>query len=120
MTDQDIRLDVKTAGGHVLVEVSGEIDLSTAPTLRAALDGVIDDGARELILDLEGVRFMDSTGLRVLMAVVNRRESVSLSVVACPPLISRIFSITGVDRVIPMFVSVEAAVEAMANDAALE
>ena len=50
-----------------LLHARGEIDLTSSPALQAALDTVIDGGAAVVILDVEGVEFLDSSGLRVIV-----------------------------------------------------
>jgi anti-sigma B factor antagonist len=58
------------------LRVSGEVDLISAPTLEQAIRELIDGGVRALTVDLSGVRFMDSTGLRVLMSCYKRLAEV--------------------------------------------
>jgi len=81
MTDEGLHL---TASAHnhdgtsdsathgVRVVARGEIDIETAPRLTAMLDRVIDDGARIVVLDAGDVGFIDSTGLRAIIAAGNR------------------------------------------------
>jgi anti-anti-sigma factor len=54
------------------VVVSGEIDSHSAPRLEEALAELVDGGARQLVLDVGGVGFIDSSGLRVLIATRKR------------------------------------------------
>ena len=59
--------------GTVVVHVTGEVDASTAPTLRTALESVIDDqGNLSVRLELGGMRFIDSAGLIVLLGASTR------------------------------------------------
>lgn len=57
-------VDVTSDGPQVLVAPHGEVDLATAPEVRAAVDGA--SGAGLVVLDLTGVSFLDSSGCRVL------------------------------------------------------
>jgi anti-sigma B factor antagonist len=85
---------------HV-VALRGEIDLSTAPELRAALLALIDDGARRIVVDLTSTTFVDSTTLGVLLGA-GKRLRVSggeLAIVCADRNIRRIFEITLLDRV---------------------
>ncbi len=77
--------------------VSGEIDSSSAPALRARLDEVLDRGATELTVDLTGVSFLDSAGLCVLAAAHRRavRTDVHLRVLASSRAVIRPMQITG-------------------------
>ena len=58
-------------GCHTLSLV-GELDLVTAPELQATINRLCKDGAREIVLDLHELAFIDSTGLRVLLSARNR------------------------------------------------
>ncbi|MEO7369923.1 MAG: STAS domain-containing protein [Ilumatobacteraceae bacterium] len=60
-----IRVDVSEAGGVVVLVVDGEIDIANAPLMRAALEGL--DPTEVVLMDLADVRFMDSSGLDVLV-----------------------------------------------------
>jgi anti-sigma B factor antagonist len=73
-------VDEAREGEHVVLTVRGEIDMATAPRLRAALDRAV--GAREVRLDLRAVEFMDSSGLSVLVA---GHQALERLVIICPP-----------------------------------
>src|SRR5437016_4392500 len=66
MTTLELEVN-QQAGWHVLT-VRGEVDLTTTPRVRAQLISLLSDGEPRLIVDLEGVRFMDSSGLGALVA----------------------------------------------------
>jgi len=86
-------------GGEThVIEPQGEIDLATAPDLKARLLGILDDGRRFVVVDLEDVGFIDSAGVRVLLTVQRRLLAAGggLTVVCTDPLIRRVFEVTGV------------------------
>ena len=60
-------------GGAVLT-LAGEVDLSQVETLSAALERVEANAPDVLVIDLRGVSFMDSTGLRLLLGALRRAE----------------------------------------------
>src|SRR5438270_13997926 len=66
MTMLELEVDRK-ADWQVLI-VRGEVDISTTPRVRAQLISLLSDGTPQLIVDLEGVRFLDSSGLGALVA----------------------------------------------------
>lgn len=98
----DFRVDVVGAGAAVtVISVEGQADLHTAPELRSAISGAIDDGASALVIDLSGATFIDSMTLGVLLGAVKRLrpEGGTVAVVCTDPHIRRIFEITLLDRV---------------------
>lgn len=97
-----------------IVTVSGEVDVYTAPQLRAVLEERIAAGQTALIVDLQDVGFLDSTGLGVLVGRVKAVKKLDgwLRVVCSNERILRLFAITGLDRVIAIHDSVEAALAA--------
>ena len=92
-----VRIEVTGDSATARLAVSGEIDSSSAPTLRTRLEQMLDDGVTELTLDLTGVSFLDSAGLCVLAAVHRRslRTDVRLRVVASTRAVIRPMQITG-------------------------
>ena len=83
-----------------LVVVDGELDLSTAPKLAAILGQFANGTVR---VDLTGVRFMDSTGLKTLLVAHRRLRRAGRSMILCGPIdaiIQRTFEITGLDDVL--------------------
>ncbi|WP_353952625.1 STAS domain-containing protein [Knoellia sp. S7-12] len=97
-----------------IVTVSGEVDVYTAPQLRSALEERIAAGHTALVVDLQDVGFLDSTGLGVLVGRVKAVRKVDgwLRVVCTNERILRLFAITGLDQVLAIHDSVEAAVAA--------
>ncbi|KGN38104.1 anti-sigma factor antagonist [Knoellia subterranea] len=97
-----------------IVTVSGEVDVYTAPQLRAALEERIAAGRTAIILDLDDVGFLDSTGLGVLVGRLKavKKDGGWLRVVCTNERILRLFGITGLDQVLPVHASVDAALAA--------
>jgi len=83
--------------GATHVVVVGEVDSSSAPQLRAELDRLLDDGVPEIVVDLDGVTFLDSAGLCVLAAVHRRAggQGARLRVLASGRAVIRPLQITG-------------------------
>jgi anti-anti-sigma factor len=80
-----------------VVAVSGEVDIASAPRLRAELEGLFDAGAEDLRLDLSTTTFMDSSGLHVLLDMHHYAESLGRQMtVVCPPgNVRRVLELTG-------------------------
>jgi anti-sigma B factor antagonist len=106
----DEEIDAET---HV-IELGGEVDLYTAPEFKERLVQVIEDGKKQLVVDLSKATFIDSTTLGVLVGGVKRLRPVggSLSLVCTDQNITKILEITGLDRVFPIHKSRD---EALAN-----
>ncbi len=108
----DLSLSTRTVGDRTIVEVGGEIAY-TAPKLREQLVELVNDG-RPLVVDMEGVDFLDSTGLGVLVGGLKRvrAHEGSLRLVCNQERILKIFRITGLTKVFPIHTSVDEAVAA--------
>jgi anti-sigma B factor antagonist len=109
-----MRFEMKTeevGPGEYVLSPHGDVDLYTAPELRAELNRLIDLGARRIVVDLTTATFIDSTTLGVLLGALKRLRPTGgeLSVVCADPNIRRIFQITLLDRVFSIFDTREAA-----------
>jgi anti-sigma B factor antagonist len=95
-----------------VVSVMGEVDLATALALEQTLLGAVEDGKGEVIVDLTGCSFLDSRGLRALIATRARleRSNRRLVLVLSNPSVLRIFQITRRDRLFDIYPSLRAAV----------
>ncbi len=108
----DIRLDVSERDGWSVLAVGGEVDVATAPRLRQQLIALVNDGHHRIVVDLDGVDFLDSTGLGVLVGGVKRLRGLEgdLTLVCTQPRILKVFEITGLNRAFTIYESVDAAV----------
>jgi anti-sigma B factor antagonist len=102
--------------GFTVIEVGGEIDVYTAPQLRERLVSLVDSGSYQLIVDMESVEFLDSTGLGVLVGGLKRvrNHEGGIDLVCTQSRILRIFRITGLNRVFSIYDTVPAALAAHA------
>ena len=103
-----MNFDIKTeqlANDTYAISLSGEIDLYTAPEFKQQLLEVIGEGATHVIVDLTSTTFIDSTTLGVLVGGVKRLRSNDgqLSLVCSDRNITKIFEITGLDRVFTIY-----------------
>lgn len=110
----ELTLDSRTEGPFQIVAVGGEIDVYTAPRLREAIVAAIDAGHTRLVVDVEKVEFLDSTGLGVLVGALKkvRADGGTLDIVCTQERILKIFDITGLDKVFGLHDSVSAAIAA--------
>jgi anti-sigma B factor antagonist len=107
----DLNVEVQKVGEFAVLVVSGEVDVFTAPKVREQLIDLVEQGDHHLVVSLEGVDFLDSTGLGVLVAGLKRvkMHEGTLSVVCTKDKILKIFRITGLTKVFPIHDSIEAA-----------
>lgn len=108
----DLRVDVSRRGRWSVVDVAGEVDVATAPRLREKLISLVNDGNYHIVVDLGGVDFIDSTGLGVLISGLKRvrTHDGELVLVCTEPRIVKVFEITGLTKVFPVYESVDDAV----------
>lgn len=107
----DLRVDVSEDRDVTVVTLAGDIDLHTAPMLRDALDKLFVDGRRVVVLDVSAVEFLDSSALGTLVAAHHSftQDGGALRV-ACPqPHAQKVFRITRLAEVVPVFETVEEA-----------
>jgi anti-sigma B factor antagonist len=107
-------LNVSETNGVTIVAVRGEVDIYTAPRLRELLVELTGDGHHRIVVDLEGVDFLDSAGLGVLVGGLKRLRSHNgdLLLVCTKHRILKVFEITGLMKVFSIFDSVDSAIRA--------
>ena len=100
--------------GVAVVTIGGEIDLSTAPAFEAAIAGALDDDPPVLVIELSQVSFMASVGLRILAATQEKAsKSAHVAIVASNPATSRPMQLTGLDKVMSMYPTLDDALTAV-------
>ena len=110
----DLALTNTTEGDRTVVQVRGEIDVFTAPQLRAYLEDLVRTGRHRLVVDMEHVEFIDSTGLSALVNVLKlvRTYDGSLRLVCTHERIIRLFRITVLPKAFPIHDTVAEALAA--------
>jgi anti-anti-sigma factor len=101
-----IRVEIreKSAGERPTLSVDGELDLSSVPVLAQHIEGQIGGDSKALTLDLSGVTFMDSSGLRLLIELNERAQRDGWSLSLIPPeheAAKLVLRMTGADRALP-------------------
>ena len=102
---------VTMVSGVPVVAAPEEIDITNAAALRAALVVAAAHGTRTLVVNMSQTQFCDSAGLHVLVRAHQRAQAKSgeVRLVIHDDHIRRIFAVTGIDRLIPSFPSLEQA-----------
>jgi len=108
--------DVSTIhdGGTCIVRVNGEVDVYTSPTLKSSLVEALKESEGTVVVDLDGVGFIDSSGLGVLVGALRRAREAGrdLRIVSARAAVEKILLITGLDRVFPLYKTVDEALGA--------
>ena len=115
---QDGEFTIQVVSGVPVVAAPEEIDITNAPTLRSALLEAAAHGDGTLVADLSRTQFCDSAGLHTLLAAHKRAraEGGELLLVLRSPTVLRVFALTGIDRMIPTFTSLEEALTQASAD----
>ena len=103
-------LEVTERDGRTVVTVHGEVDLATSPQLRDSLAAIVDEGP-SIVVDLDDVGFIDSTGIGVLVGAVKRARSSGgdLTLVCTQRRILKVLQITGLTQVFSVYETVDEA-----------
>ena len=102
----DIKVHVHESDDDAyVVELGGEIDVYTSPKVKDAITELIDQGHYNLVINLEKVRYIDSTGLGVLIGGLKRvrEHGGTVNLVCTNPQIKKIFDITGLVKIFGIF-----------------
>jgi anti-sigma B factor antagonist len=107
-------LSARTSGAITIAELVGELDIASAPALRDELLGLLRRGSSRLVIDLSKVSFCDASGLAVLVSTGRRARLLGgfLRLAAVSPEVGRVQQMTGLQRSLANFPTVEAAVTA--------
>lgn len=110
----DLGLEVSESGESTVLTVRGEVDVYTAPRLREKLVELVAQRRYHIVVDLEAVDFLDSTGLGVLVGGLKRLRSHDgdMALVCTHHSILKVFEITGLTKVFKIHDSLESAVGA--------
>ena len=96
-----MRVSAQRTNAHTVVTVSEVVDLATSSELRKYLTDLVGSGTQSLVLDLSEVRYLDSTGLTVLIETYRLLggQPGAMVVVCTDSLVRRVLEVTGLDRV---------------------
>ncbi|MFF3365249.1 STAS domain-containing protein [Streptomyces misionensis] len=111
-----------TGDRTAVVVVTGDVDLHTAPVLRAQALTVVEQGAPHLVLDLAQVDYVDSTGLSTLIVLLHAAQEAggSLRVASVPGRLMRMVTLTGISELLPVHETVADALAALAAEGATD
>ncbi|MBZ4683191.1 MAG: anti-sigma factor antagonist [Fusobacteriaceae bacterium] len=106
ITTTDINENIKK------IDIQGEIDVYTSIDLKLELNNLVDNGSRNIMIDLENVTYMDSSGLGVLVALLKRikTEEGQLKLLNLPPSVAKIFELTRLTKFFEIYNDLDKAI----------
>ena len=107
----DLIVQLSERDGWAVAQASGDLDLTTAPRLREQIVQVVVAGQPRVILDLQAVDFVDSTGLGVIVGLLKRTRSHGgdLRLVSTRAGLRQVLELTALDQALPLAATVEEA-----------
>ena len=101
-----LHIDIAQRNGVTVLSVLGEVDLATAPILDEQMSAVVASDASTIIVDLDRVSFMDSSGLQVLLAhVFSDQNGSRIQITRGSPQVVRLFTMSGMLEQLPFVAS---------------
>ena len=94
-------VDLEARAGEVWVLPRGELDIDTVEEIEQALSIALASEADRVVIDLRGLEFLDSTGLRAIATVCRGDEGQRLSLVPGPPAVQGVFNVSGLATELP-------------------
>jgi anti-sigma B factor antagonist len=95
---EQLRIDLREESARIVVKLEGELDMANAPLLQNAIESAELAAAKTVVLDLQGLTFLDSTGLRIIRAAREQcwRRGQEFAVTPGSQQVQRLLSVTGV------------------------
>lgn len=100
-----LRLAVEPGDDHAVIIATGEIDVATADEVMAVITKALDEGQRQVLLDLAAVTFIDSTGLGMLIKAHRRARSTAATFAVVHPTAQtrKLIAVLGLDRLLSVY-----------------
>ena len=107
--------ETREVGSATVVEVTGELDVANATELAEYLNGVFKKFPRKVILNLDGVGYMASSGLAMLVSALrkSREMRVQFGICGLSPIVRQSVEVTALNELLPIYTDVNEAVRKM-------
>ena len=111
MAEMNLLIETRDVADWTVMDVKGEVDLYTAPRLKEELLELLGAGNSRILVNLEGLEFLDSTGLGVLIGGLKRAREADgvVELAGAREPVRKVLSITGLDKVFTTHGSVDEA-----------
>lgn len=114
MNNPRLQSRLRETDSTCILELSGEIDLDSAPAFRSILSDAVSNNPSHLVLNLSGVRYVDSSGFAAIMGTAKALRSAGgrISLVGCNDHVQRIVKLMRLDADFSLFATEEEALQA--------
>jgi anti-sigma B factor antagonist len=112
--EMDLQITVRKHDDVAVIELAGEVDAYTSARFREVMMDIIDDGGERLIVSMLKVEYIDSSGLGALVGGLKRTSERNgrIILICDQPQVRKVFEITGLEKVFPIFTTEQEALEA--------
>ena len=102
--------------GMTILSLTGRMDATTANVFGDACKAALDGGARRIVVDLSGIEYISSAGLRVILTMLKVTRSLkgTLAFSGLQPMVSEVFRISGFNSMLPTYATTADALAALA------
>lgn len=113
--EMDLQISVRRSGDVALIDLAGEVDAYTSARFREVMMDIIEDGISRLIVSMARVDYIDSSGLGALVGGLKRTSERDgrILIVCHQSQVRKVFEITGLEKVFPIFDTEEEALQAI-------
>jgi anti-sigma B factor antagonist len=95
---EQLQIEQRRESDRIVISLTGELDMANAPLLQSAIDEPALADTKTVVLDLQGLTFLDSTGLRIILSAREQcwRRGQEFAVTPGSQQVQRLLSVTGV------------------------
>ncbi len=113
--EMDLQINVRKLGGVPIIDLKGEVDAYTSARFREVMIELIENGGANIVVSMANVEYIDSSGLGALVRGLKRvsERNGRMHIVCNNPQIRKVFEITGLEKVFPLYEGEEDAVDAL-------
>lgn len=99
-----INIETQKENGHDLLILTGEVDASNSVMLDEAIQKLINEGSKSILVDGQGLEYISSAGLGVFMSYLEdfQEREIDLKIYSLTPRVYEVFKILGLDQLIPI------------------
>lgn len=120
--EMDLQIAVRRNGDVAIIDLTGEVDAYTSARFREVMMDIIEDGGEKLVVSMAKVEYIDSSGLGALVGGLKRTsERNGRIILVCDRIqVRKVFEITGLEKVFPIYDTEQEALEAARIPASAE